>query len=238
MERTVPENVNLLEAVQSEINHARTNIYIGPYGSVLFYHCREKIMKRVLLLLCKGVEIYEAAAFYDVLGWAGAYGTETVEAVTVGLQKNVRGAFGIQVIPDKLISEVKIEGFEALAIPGGFEAHGYYEEAYSEPVADLIRHFNELKKPIASICVGALPLANSGILKGRQATTYHLREGIRRKQLTSFGVDVVDKPIVWDKNIVTSTSPATAMDVAFELLARITSEANADQLRQLMGFEQ
>jgi len=33
-------------------------------------------MKRVLLLLCKGFEIYEAAAFYDVLGWSGEFGAE------------------------------------------------------------------------------------------------------------------------------------------------------------------
>ena len=48
-------------------------------------------MKKVLLLLCKGVEIYEAAAFYDVLGWSGTYGTEAVKTVTVGLQAEVRG---------------------------------------------------------------------------------------------------------------------------------------------------
>jgi 4-methyl-5(b-hydroxyethyl)-thiazole monophosphate biosynthesis len=51
-------------------------------------------------------------------------------------------------------------------------------------------------------------------------------------------VDVVDEPIVWDKNVITSTSPATAMEVAFELLARITSEANANQIRYMMGFKQ
>jgi hypothetical protein len=33
-------------------------------------------MKKVLLLLCDGVEIYEAAAFYDVLGWTGSYSPE------------------------------------------------------------------------------------------------------------------------------------------------------------------
>jgi protein deglycase len=193
-------------------------------------------MKRVLLLLCKGVEIYEAAAFYDVFGWSGTYGAETVEVVTVGLQKEVQGTFGMKVIPDKLMPEIKAEDFEALAIPGGFETHGYYAEAYSKPVADLIRRFDELDKPIASICVGALPLANSGILEGRKATTYHMREGLRRKQLASFGVNVIDEPIVCDGNVITSTSPATAMDVAFELLARITGEVNADQIRQMMGF--
>lgn len=195
-------------------------------------------MKQILLLLCKGVEIYEAAAFYDVLGWSGAYGREAVRAVTVGLQAEVQTTFGMKIVPDKLLSAVQADDFEALAIPGGFEVYGFYEEAYSEPVADLIRRFADLGRPIASICVGALPLANSGILRERCATTYHLREGVRRKQLAGFGVNVVDEPIVRDGNVITSTSPATAMDVAFELLARVTSEANASQMREMMGFKQ
>jgi len=195
-------------------------------------------MKQVLLLLCKGVEIYEAAAFYDVLGWSGTYGTEAVKVVTVGLQPEVQGAFGIRIIPDLLLPAVKADEFDALAVPGGFEIYGYYEEAYSEPVADLIRCFNELDKPIASICVGALPLANSGILKGRRATTYHLRDGVRRKQLAGFDVDILDEPIVRDGNVITSTSPATAMEVAFELLAGITGNENSSHIREMMGFKQ
>ena len=194
-------------------------------------------MKQVLLLLCKGVEIYEAAAFYDVLGWSGIYGTEAVRVVTVGLQAEVRGTFGMKITPDQVLSMVNADEFAALAVPGGFGTYGYYEEAYSEAVANLIRRFEELEKPVASICVGALPLANSGILKDRRATTYHLREGIRRKQLASFGVNVVDEPIVMDGNVITSTSPATAMEVAFELLARITSEENSNHIREMMGFQ-
>ncbi|HET9913935.1 MAG TPA: DJ-1/PfpI family protein [Anaerolineales bacterium] len=194
-------------------------------------------MKQVLLLLCKGVEIYEAAAFYDVLGWSGAYG-EAVKVVTAGLQAEVRGTFGIRIIPDTLLSAVDVDEFEALAVPGGFETYGYYEEAYSEAVVHLIRRFEEPGKPIASICVGALPVANSGILRDRRATTYHLREGVRRKQLAGFGVNVVDEPIVKDGNVITSTSPATAMEVAFELLARITSAENASRIREMMGFKQ
>jgi 4-methyl-5(b-hydroxyethyl)-thiazole monophosphate biosynthesis len=194
-------------------------------------------VKRVLLLLCKGVELYEAAAFYDVLGWSGVYGTEAVEVVTVGLKKKVEGTFGIKIIPDQLLSRVKVEDFNALAVPGGFETYGYYEEAYSGMAAKLILRFDELKKPIASICVGALPLAKSGILEGRQATTYHLREGLRRKQLASFGVKVVDEPIVRDGNIITSTSPATAMEVAFALLETLTSKENVEKIKEMMGFK-
>ena len=194
-------------------------------------------MKKVLLLLCRGVEIYEAAAFYDVLGWTQAFGTEAVEVVTAGLQKEVQATFGLKIIPDTLLSAISAEDFDALAIPGGFEAYGYYDDAFSEEVATLIRRFGALAKPIASICVGALPVANSGILRGRQATTYHLREGLRRKQLADFGVDVVDQPVVQDENMITSTSPATAMEVAFSLLAELTGEKNADQIRYMMGFK-
>ncbi len=193
-------------------------------------------MKRILLLLCQGFEVYEAAAFYDVLGWSEEYGAEKAKVTTVGLHNPVRGTFGIKIIPDALLADIKPEEFDGLAVPGGFETHGYYQEAYSEPVAELIRRFNKMAKPIAAICVGALPLAYSGILQGRRATTYHLRDGVRRKQLAGYNVTVIDQPIVEDGRIMTSTSPATAMEVAFAFLATLTSKENSDHIRHLMGF--
>ncbi len=193
-------------------------------------------MRKVLLLLCKGVEIYEVAAFYDVFGWAGVYGSEAVRCVTVGLSSEVQATFGLKIIPDTLLSSVQADDFDALAIPGGFEAYGYYEEAYSEPVLNLIRDFHALHKPMASICVGALPIGKSGVLRGQRATTYPLRDGLRRKQLAEFGVQVIDASIVREGNITTSTSPATAMDVAFGLLADLTGQENADCVRHKMGF--
>lgn len=227
----------------TEVIGSRTIAHVGPTGDLGrsdpdTCELGDRLMKKVSLLLCKGFELYEAAAFYDVLGWSGAYGSETVEVVTVGLHTEVQGTFGITILPNKLLSEIRAEEFDALAIPGGFEAYGYYEEAHSEAVAVLIRQFDSSKKHIASICVGALPVANSGILTGRRATTYHLREGLRRKQLAGFGVNVVDQPVVHDGQVTTSTSPATAMEVAFRLLAKLTGEENANQIRYAMGFKQ
>jgi 4-methyl-5(b-hydroxyethyl)-thiazole monophosphate biosynthesis len=193
-------------------------------------------MKKVLLLLCKGTEIFEAAAFYDVLGWSGTDGSEPVQVVTVGLRTPVRCTFGLKVIPDVCLPEIDIEQFDALAIPGGFESFGFYTDAYSVPVTRLIKRFGELNKPVASICVGALPVAQAGLLTGRPGTTYHLMEGRRREQLAEFGVQVIDAPLVRDGNIITSTSPATAIEVALSLLAELTGKENADHIRHLMGF--
>ena len=97
-------------------------------------------MKKVLLLLCEGTEIFEAAAFHDVLGWSGSVGSEPVQVVTVGLRSPVTCAFGLKVIPDVCLSEVDVERFDALAIPGGFEEFGFYADAYSDPVTRLVKH--------------------------------------------------------------------------------------------------
>jgi 4-methyl-5(b-hydroxyethyl)-thiazole monophosphate biosynthesis len=126
--------------------------------------------------------------------------------------------------------------FDALAVPGGFEESGFYQDAYHEDFLKIIRQFNESRKIIASICVGALPLGKSGILKDKKATTYHLLDGKRRKQLESFGANVQDQPIVVDDNIITSTSPATALDVAFTLLRMLTSPDNEKKVKTAMGF--
>jgi 4-methyl-5(b-hydroxyethyl)-thiazole monophosphate biosynthesis len=196
----------------------------------------EEGMKTVLLLLCKGVQVYEAAAFHDVLGWPEESGRGPVRVVTVGSEQEVRAAFGMRLIPDMPISQVKARDCDALAVPGGFEAYGFYEDAFSLPGADLIRQFEQAKKLIASICVGALAMVNSGILRGRRATIYHLDSGLRRQQLAAFGAEVVDQPLVIDGKVITSTSPATAMDVALELLTRLAGEEHAEYTPGSMRF--
>lgn len=194
-------------------------------------------MKRVLLLIPHGAEVYETAAFIDVLGWASLEGNEEIEVVTAGLQPEVTCTFGLRLLPDSLIGEVDLEEFDALAVPGGFEEYGYYEEAFSETVGDVIRSFDRASRPIASICVGAIPVAHAGVLTGRCATTYHLGEGRRRRQLAEYNVDVLDQPIVRDANILTSTAPSTAIDVALALVEILTDRENSEHIRALMGFD-
>ncbi len=107
--------------------------------------------------------------------------------------------FNIQVLVDKTIEEVCVDDYDALAIPGGFEEFGFYDEAYDSSFLNLIREFNSKEKIIASICVAALPVGKSGVLKNRKATTYHLKNGKRQRQLSEFDVNVVNEPIVVDK---------------------------------------
>ena len=194
-------------------------------------------MKKVLLLLANGFEAAEASVFTDVIGWNNLEGDGTTDLVTVGLRDTIKCTWNFTITPEMNISEVNIDDFDALAIPGGFEEAGFYEDAYSEDFLNLIREFDKAEKIIASVCVGALPLGKSGVLIGRNATTYNLGNSERPKQLKEFGVNFIsNKPIVIDKNIITSYNPGTAFGVAFKLLELLTSKENCTNVKHLMGF--
>lgn len=193
-------------------------------------------MMKILLFLAKGVEMIEASAFIDVFGWNRDYNNGDTEIVTFGLRKEIISTFNIPIKVDVLIDEIKIEEYDALAIPGGFGSYGFYEDEYDERFLNIIRRFDEAGKIIASICVGALPLGKSGVLEGRKGTTYHLMNSRRQKQLEEFGVSVVNEPVVVDKNIITSWCPSTAVDVALKLLEMLTSEEDSCKIREIMVF--
>lgn len=193
-------------------------------------------MKKVILLLAQGFEEYEASVFTDVLGWSRTYGLIPVNVVTVGLRKKITCTWNFKVEPEALLNEIDTNDFDAMAIPGGFEEKGFYEDAYDERFLELIRKFNREGKQIASVCVAALPIGKSGVLTGRKGTTYHQDGGKRRKQLNEFGVIVKDEHIVEDDNIITSSCPATALDVAFLLLEKLTSKENVLKVKEGMGF--
>ena len=202
---------------------------------------------KVLLLALSGFELLEFSAFADVLGWAKLEGGLDIEYETAGFSREVRSTFGVPITVDRVLwrrgagvcSPISVcaEDYDALAIPGGFEEYGYYEEAYRQDTAGLIRAFHKAGKPIASICVGALVLANSGILEGRKATTYALSGGHRQKQLAEFGAEVqADEQIVVDGNLITSCGPSTASGVAFRLLEMLTDRESTGRVRTLMGY--
>jgi protein deglycase len=191
-------------------------------------------MKKTLLLLADGFEIFEASAFIDVIGWNLAEGDNSTELFTCGLRKEIKSSFNQRFITDYIINDIDVSSFDALAVPGGFEIYGFYNDAYDSKFLDLIRSFRGQGKIIASICAGALPLGKSGVLKGKKGTTYN--STIRREALKGFGVDVLNQPVVVDDNMITSWNPSTAIDVALLLLELLTSKSNAEKVRKLMGF--
>ena len=188
---------------------------------------------KVLLFCCKGFEMMEFSSFYDVCGWAKSeYGFD-MQVDVCGFTKVVHSAFWRNELKvDRLIEEISADEYDAIAIPGGDYLYGFFEEAYDERFLQLICEFDKQRKIIASVCVAALPIGKAGVLEGRNATTYHLNDAYRQKELAEFGVNVMNEPIVVDKNIITSYSPQTANDVAFIMLERLLGKEKTDRVKK------
>ena len=63
-----------------------------------------------------------------------------------------------------------------------------------------------------------------------------MNDAYRQKELAEFGVNVMNEPIVVDKNIITSYSPQTANDVAFIMLERLLGKEKTDRVKKGMGW--
>ena len=65
--------------------------------------------------------------------------------------------------------EIRAEDYDALVIPGG-RAPEYIR--LNDKVIQIVQHFSENDKPIASICHGAQVLAAAGVVKGKSCSSY------------------------------------------------------------------
>lgn len=191
---------------------------------------------KVLLFLPKGFEHMETGVFIDVMGWARTRFGCDIRLETAGFAREVPSTFDVPIVVDKLIDELDVDDYDAMALPGGFWDFGFFEEAHDEKFLNLIRAFDAKGKIIASVCVAALALGKSGILKGRRATTYHLGGGKRQEELRGYGADVVNESVVVDRNVITSYCPETAVWVAFKLLEMLTSPEKTAEVKAAMGY--
>lgn len=188
------------------------------------------------MLLANGFESYEASVFTDVFGWNLLEGDGSTKLDSVGLHPVLDCTWGYRCLPDFQLSEINLDDYDALVIPGGFEEAGFYVDAYDESFLEVIRDFDKKEKLIASICVAALSIGKSGVLKNRRGITYTFENNPRRSQLEKFGVTLANERIVQDKNIITSSSPETSLDVAFMALEQLTSTENMLEVKHRMGF--
>lgn len=193
-------------------------------------------MKKILLLFCNGVELMELSPFIDVFGWNNVISKQKIEVITTSSSDIVKSTWNISLKPETSIENIVVCEYDALVVPGGFGMGGYFDSIKEEGVKDLISNFARNKKLILGICTGAIALGEAGVLKNIKATTYRLENKRYFKQLTNYEAIPVDEDIVFSSNIITSSSPATAIPLAFYLLEVLTSIENTLIIKKNMGF--
>lgn len=100
---------------------------------------------KILLLVSKGFEILEFSALFDVMALADKEFECDTKVVTCAFQKQVISTFGVSLTADVKIDEINADDYDALAIPGGYEGYGFFEDAYHDSFLTIIRGLSLVK---------------------------------------------------------------------------------------------
>jgi 4-methyl-5(b-hydroxyethyl)-thiazole monophosphate biosynthesis len=197
-----------------------------------------KINDKVLLFAPQGFEDIEVAAFTNIFGWTRVLKeVKPVDVVIAGTKRNIRSKHDLIIKAHVLLDEVRAGDYRALVIPGGHNDSGW-TEVYKESVMSLIREVYENGGIIAAMCVAALPVARSGILRGIKATTYaKSRRHDNLQILRDYGAVPVRRKIVVSERIITNRGPDTSVDVAFKLLEMLNGKEDMERVGKALMFK-
>lgn len=102
---------------------------------------------------------------------------------------------------DREVSEVGVEDFDALVLPGG--TVNADKLRLDEAVVSFVGDFVRSGKPVAAICHGPWALVEADVVRDRTLTSYPSL----RTDLRNAGATVVDQQVCIDGNLITSRSP-------------------------------
>lgn len=168
-------------------------------------------MAKVALLIDNDFEDMEALYPYYRLQEAG----HTV--IVIGPEHaTYRSKHGYPLKSDKTPSEISIDEFKALIIPGGQAP----DRMRTKPeMVGLVKKAFEKNLVVGSICHGAQMLIEANTLKGRRATCYISV----KTDLINAGAMYLDSSVVIDGNLVTSREPKDLPDFGKTLIQMLAS---------------
>lgn len=179
-------------------------------------------MARALVLLAQGAEEMEVTITVDVLRRGG------IEVVLAGLDGDapVRCSRGVHIVPDAALSATS-GPWDVIVLPGG--AEGARRLAESPAVGELLRAQEAAARTTAAICAAPSALVKHGVYSNHELTCYP-----SFADLVGAHGKLVQKPVVEDRNLVTSQGPGTAFAFALALVDRLAGPDTARKVREAM----
>jgi protease I len=156
--------------------------------------------KKVAVLTENGFEEVELTSPKKVLEEAGAI-VHIISPQTDKVKAWDHDHWSIELPVDVPLSKANPEDYDALLLPGGV-LNPDKLRLNKEAVA-FAQHFLEQGKPLAAICHGPQLLIETGMINGREMTSYQSVS----TDLKNAGAVWVDREVVVDNGLVTSRSP-------------------------------
>lgn len=189
-----------------------TKKLIVPVIAVLFFlagcqqpevHDETELIDQIDIAVLVGEGFHDGEAYMPMGYLTNRGAVMTVIGPERGDVTAYNSNFTIEV--QQAVTEVSIDDFDALIIPGG-EAPAMLRE--NEDVVSFVRDFFETGRVVAAICHGPQVLARAGVLEGVTCTAV---DAIR-DELEESGANLVDESVVVHENLITSRTPADLYD--------------------------
>lgn len=170
--------------------------------------------KKIAILATNGFEQAELEVPRERLKQAGA----TVHVISPEAGQ-IRGwkekDWGKPVAVDRVLSDVRAEDYDAMVLPGGQINPDLLR--VNANALKLIEAFYRAGKVVAAVCHAPWLLIETGIVKGRRATSYH---SIKTDMINA-GARWEDAKVVADEGIVTSRNPGDLEDFSAKIIEEV-----------------
>lgn len=164
------------------------------------------------IMLFDNVEELDFAGPWEVFGIASQM--KDLKVVTVSKDDNeVQCRYGLKVQPDH--SFRNCPKLDLLIVPGG---RGAREKARYDPETITFIKKHSSQAATASVCTGALVLAEARLLEGKRATTHASQFDDLRKYPNVHVVE--NERFIFEGNVATSAGISAGIDLSLELLKR------------------
>ncbi|MDG5819685.1 DJ-1/PfpI family protein [Natronococcus sp. A-GB7] len=184
------------------------------------------------ILLFDGFDELDAIGPYEVLANGAAAGASLeVRLVTLEDADLVTASHELRVEPDGTLGEPDL-----LVVPGGgwtSDDGGVRTVVDDGAIPDAVDDRFATGATVASVCTGAMILAEAGLLEGRPATTHH----DALEDLEESAANVVEERVVDDGDVLTAGGVTAGIDLALWLLEREFGAEIADAVATEMEHE-
>jgi transcriptional regulator GlxA family with amidase domain len=190
------------------------------------------------ILIFDDVEVLDFAGPFEVFSRtrlvAGAdsrrtSGSAPFEVFTLGRTEVITAIGGLKVMPTYSLDAAP--AIDILVVPGGFGTRALLKD---EPMLAWIRGAAERASQVASVCTGALLLAQIGALRDRRATTHWAALDLLGSLDPSIVVER-DARVVWDE-VVTSAGVSAGIDMAFSVVERMHGREVANETARYIEY--
>ena len=188
---------------------------------------------KVGIVMFNEVEVLDFAGPYEVFSLASKGKEKIFEVKTIGETGELISARNrLKVLPDLSFKDDRL--FDILIIPGGYGAEEI--EIKNPAMIEWIESQQDRVEIFASVCTGALLLAEAGILDNKKATTHWMDWNRLEKEYPKVEV-VRNVKFIDEGQILTSGGISAGINMSFHIIKRLFGVKVAKDLAKRMEYD-